>query len=92
MGVILGMIGLVNILTRPTLLGVFQGGYFLFLGAALSVVTSAFHGSTSAKSHSVAIFILLSAVVFLSLGCAASIRAFYLRRNISMDEIRKLKN
>ena len=91
-GIVLGVIGISNIIVKRSLMGAISGVYLTFLGAAVTILVGGFAKDALQSAHAVGVIVILSGVVLLLVGCAGAMRAFYLRKNISMDGLRKLKN
>ncbi len=88
---LIGGIGLACIIFRKTLLGVLIGAQLLFLGAVAAVIFAGFISGRQVSGQVSGVLIFLSGIVQLVLGFALAIRMFYLRRRISMSELRTLR-
>ncbi|MGK5089847.1 NADH-quinone oxidoreductase subunit K [Bdellovibrionota bacterium FG-2] len=88
---IIGGIGLACIIFRKTLLGVLIGVQLLILGAVAAVVMAGIVSGRQVSGHVSGVLIFLSGVALVALGFALAIRMFYLRRRISMSELRTLR-
>ncbi len=87
----LGGLGLFCALYRRTLLGVLIGLQLLILGATTIFVQSGFASGAHVDSHVFGLFIALGGVGQLVAGFAISVRLFYLKKRVAMDELRSLK-
>jgi NADH:ubiquinone oxidoreductase subunit K len=87
----IGGLGLACMLLRRSLLGVLVGVQLLALGSATMFVISGIVSGARVQGHVFALFIVLGGVAQLVGGYALTVRFFYLRNNIGMDELRSLK-
>ena len=89
---ILGALGLVAMILKRTLLGVLAGMQLLTLGAG---ILFALGGATSAApltGHSFGLFIAFGSVAQLVVGYALSVRLFYLKKRVGMNELHSMKH
>lgn len=88
----LGMVGLICLLFKRTLLGMIIGIQLLNFGAASAFIVAAVKSSTQATGHIFGFFIVLSGIVQLILLYSAAIRLFYLKKQIGVENIRSLRS
>jgi NADH-quinone oxidoreductase subunit K len=88
---LLGGLGLLAILSRRSLLGLLVGIQLLIMGAAMAFVLGGISTGNRNAGHVFAFFITLSGVAQLVSGYTLSIRMFYLKRGIRMDQLREMK-
>ncbi len=92
LGGLVGGLGLVAVLIRPTLLGVLIGIQIVFLGATLSFVVSGALGGVPDQGHIFAVFVTLSGVAQLVSGYAILLRLNYQRKSLKMNDLESLRN
>ncbi len=88
---IVGGLGLVCMISRPTVLGMLIGIQLLVLGATMAFVLAGIISGARIEGHLFGLFIALSGVAQLAGGYALAVRLFYLRNRIHLDELRALK-
>lgn len=87
----IGAMGLVCMISRRTLLGVLLGVQLLALGATLMFV---FAGASTGEFLGGSVFgtfVALGGIAQLGVGYAVAVRIFYLKKNVTMSELRTLK-
>jgi len=89
-GVVGGM-GLVCMLTRRTLLGLLVGIQLLILGSTMMFVLAGVASGARIEGQLSGLLITLGGLAQLAGGCALSVRMFFLKDKVDMDELRSLK-
>ncbi|MGZ3698749.1 MAG: NADH-quinone oxidoreductase subunit NuoK [Bdellovibrionota bacterium] len=89
---IIGGLGLVCMISRRTLLGFLIGVQLLIVGATMVFVMAGVTSGVRAQGQVFGLFIALGGVAQLVVGYALSVRLFYLRKRVDMDEIRALRH
>ena len=84
-------LGLVNLLSRKTLIGVLMGVHLLCLGATLLFVAVGLSNGMPLEGHAFAIMIALGGMGQLVAGYAAAIRNYYLRSEAGMHGLKELR-
>lgn len=86
-------IGLACILYKRTLLGVLIGAQILVTSAAMVfVIAGSAQASTASTGQALGLLVTLGGVAFTVAGYALSVRLFYLKKRVDMDELRSLKH
>ena len=88
---IIGGMGIACMIVRKTLLGVLIGIQLLILGSTMMFVIAGLLAGLPMKGHIFGLFITLAGMAQLVAGYALAIRMFFLKKSISMDELRALK-
>jgi NADH:ubiquinone oxidoreductase subunit K len=88
---LVGGLGLACMIFRKTLLGILIGVQLLILGSTLMFVLAGITSGLAIKGHIFGLFITLAGLAQLVVGYALAIRLFFLKKSISMDELRTLK-
>ena len=88
---IIGGMGIACMIVRKTLLGVLIGIQLLIIGSIMMFVVAGLLAGNPMKGHIFGLFITLAGMAQLVAGCALAIRMFFLKKTISMDELRTLK-
>lgn len=89
---VLGALGLVSLLIRRTLLGVLIGIQLLVLGSTTIFVLAGASTGSLIHGHVFGLFITISGIAQIVVGYAFAVRLFYLRKRVSMEELRSLKH
>jgi len=91
--VLLGGIGLACIVYKRSLLGTLIGIQILVLAAAMMfVLAGAVDSATTTQGHILGLLVTLAGVAQTVVGYALSVRLFYLKKRVSLDELRSLKH
>ena len=88
---LIGGMGLVCMISRKTLLGLLIGIQLLVLGSTMMFVVAGVSSGFRIQGHIFGLFINLGGIAQLVVGFALAIRLFFLKKGISMDELRTLK-
>jgi NADH:ubiquinone oxidoreductase subunit K len=88
---LIGGLGLICMISRRTLLGMMVGIQLLVLGSTMMFVLAGILSGARVEGHLFGLFIALGGVAQLAGGYALAIRLFYLKKQVSMDELRVLK-
>jgi NADH:ubiquinone oxidoreductase subunit K len=88
---LVGGLGLVCMVSRKTLLGLLIGVQILVLGSTMMFVLAGISAGSRVEGYIFGLFIVLGGIVQLVVGYALSIRLFFLKKRISMDELQALK-
>ena len=88
---IIGGMGIACMIVRKILLGVLIGIQLLILGSTMMFVLAGLLAGFPMKGHIFGLFITLAGMAQLVAGYALAIRMFFLKKSISMDELRALK-
>ncbi len=88
---LMGGLGLACMVYRKTLLGVLIGVQILVLGSTLMLILAGISSGLTVKGHIFGLFVTLGGLAQLVVGFALAIRLFFLKKSISMDELRTLK-
>ena len=95
---LIGALGLICVISRRTLLGLFIGLQLLILGATMMfVLAGIFAGGPAdgigrAHGHVAGVFIALGGVAQLVAGYGLAVRLFYLKNRIEMNDLKSLKH
>jgi NADH:ubiquinone oxidoreductase subunit K len=87
----IGGLGLVCMISRKTVLGLLIGIQLLILGSTMMFVLAGISAGMRVEGHIFGLFITLGGMAQLVVGYALAIRLFFLKKRISMDELRALK-
>jgi len=88
---LVGGMGLVCMISRRTLLGMLIGIQLLVLGSTMTFVLAGISSGARVEGHLAGLLITLGGLAQLAGGCALSVRMFYLKNRVDMDELRSLK-
>jgi NADH:ubiquinone oxidoreductase subunit K len=88
---LMGGTGLACMIFRRSILGLLIGVQILVMGSTLMLVSAGVLSGQPHQGHIFGVFIILGGVTQVVAGYVLAIRLFYLKRNISMDEVRTLK-
>jgi NADH:ubiquinone oxidoreductase subunit K len=88
---IIGGLGLVCILSKKTVLGLLIGMQLLILGSTLMFVVGGVGFDRAIQGHIFGLFITLGGITQLGIGYSLALRLFYLKKKISLDELRALR-
>jgi len=88
---LIGGLGLVCMISRKSLLGLLIGVQLLILGSTMMFVLAGVSSGQRIQGHLFGLFITLGGVAQLVVGYSLAIRLFFLKKTISMDELRALK-
>jgi NADH:ubiquinone oxidoreductase subunit K len=88
---LIGGLGLICILSKRTILGLLIGMQLLVLGSSLMFVMGGLQSDQPIQGHVFGLFITLGSMAQLGVGFSLALRLFYLRKRISLDELRTLK-
>jgi NADH-quinone oxidoreductase subunit K len=88
---LLGGLGLFSVISRRTLLGILVGIQLMLIGASMTFVLAGISSGARVLGLTVGLFIVLGGVAQLVGGYALTTRLFYLKRGISIRELRSLK-
>lgn len=91
-GIFLGILGVICILSKRTLLGVLIGAQLLSLGTTSSFVLGGIGTQDVVRGHIFGIFIVMSGIAVLVVGYALAIRLFYLKKKAGMESLHNLRN
>lgn len=89
---ILGGMGLVCMLYRRTFLGILIGMQLLGLGASVIFILAGVSSGAVTQAHLFGLFIALGGIAQLVVGYALSVRFFYMKKRVEMEELRTLKH
>ena len=88
---LIGGLGLVCMISRKSLLGLLIGVQLLVLGSTMIFVMAGLNSGLRIQGHILGLFITLGGIAQLVVGYSLAIRMFFLKRKISLDELRALK-
>lgn len=88
---LIGSLGLVCMISRQTMLGLLIGIQLLVLGSGMMFVLAGGASGLPIQGHIFGLFITLGGVAQLVVGYALAIRLFFIKKGISMDELRTLR-
>ncbi len=88
---IIGGLGIVCIISRKTMLGLLIGLQLLVLGSTMMFVLAGMSSGLRIQGFIFGLFITLGGVAQLVVGYALSIRLFFLKKKISIDELQVLR-
>lgn len=88
---LMGGLGISCMVFRKTLLGLLIGVQLLVLGSTMMFVLAGISSGSPDKGHIFGLFITLGGLAQLVVGFTLAIRLFFLKKSISMDELRTLK-
>jgi NADH:ubiquinone oxidoreductase subunit K len=88
---LIGGLGLICMISRKTLLGLLIGVQLLILGSTMMFVLAGVSSGMRIQGHLFGLFITLGGIAQLVVGYSLAIRLFFLKKTISMDELRALK-
>ena len=95
---LIGAMGLVCVVSRRTLLGLFIGLQLMILGSTMMFVLAGIFaggvedGTARASGHVAGIFIALGGIAQLVAGYALAVRLFYLKNRTDMSDLKSLKH
>jgi NADH-quinone oxidoreductase subunit K len=87
----IGGLGLVCMISRKTMLGLLIGVQLLVLGSTMAFVLAGMSSGMRIHGYIFGLFITLGGIAQLVVGYALTIRLFFLRKKISLDELQGLK-
>lgn len=85
-------IGIACLFFRQSFLGLLLGSQISFAGATLFLVVFGKKAGILLQGHVFGIFIVLVGLVQLTGGLAIATRLFFLKKSVSMNEVRSLKH
>ncbi len=88
---LIGGLGLVCMISRKTLLGLLIGVQLLIIGSTMAFVLAGLHSGLRIQGHIFGLFITLGGIAQLVVGYSLSIRLFFLKQRISLDDLQALK-
>jgi NADH:ubiquinone oxidoreductase subunit K len=88
---IIGGMGIICMISRNTMLGLLVGMQLLVLGASLAFVIAGLSSGLKIYGQAFGFFITLGGIAQLAVGYALSIRLFFLKKKITLDQIQSLK-
>lgn len=88
---LIGGLGLVCMFCKKTVLGLLIGMQLLILGSSLIFVAGGASPGQTIQGHIFGLFITLVGITQLGIGYSLALRLFFLRKRISLDELRALK-
>ena len=88
---IIGAFGLICMVSRRTLLGLLIGIHLLILGSSMMFVLAGLNTGLAVEGHLFGLFILLGGIAQVVVGYALAIRLFFIKKRISLDDLRMLK-
>ena len=88
---LVGGMGLVCMITRQSLLGMIIGIQLLILGSTMMFVFAGISAGGRVEGHVAGLLITLGGLAQLVGGYSLSVRMFYLKNRVDMDELRSLK-
>lgn len=88
---LMGGLGLICMISRRTLLGLLIGVQLLIAGSTMMFVLAGISSGMRIQGYVFGLFIILGGVAQLVVGYALAIRLFFLKKKISLDELRALK-
>lgn len=88
---LIGALGLVCMISRRTILGLLIGVHLLVLGSTMIFVLAGMSAGLRVQGYIFGLFITLGGVAQLVVGYSLSIRLFFLKKKISIDELQALK-
>ncbi len=87
----IGGLGLVCMLSKRTILGLLIGMQLLILGSTMMFVIGGVASDRAIQVHIFGLFITLGGIAQLGVGYSLALRLFYLKKKISLDELRVLR-
>ncbi len=88
---LIGGLGLICMISRNTVLGLFIGIQLLVLGSAMMFVLAGISAGLRSEGCIFGLFITLSGIAQMVVGYALAIRLFFLKKKVLMDDLRALK-
>ena len=88
---IIGAFGLICMISKRTLLGLLIGIHLLILGSSMMFVLAGLNTGLAIQGYLFGLFILLGGIAQVVVGYALSIRLFFVKKRISLDDLRMLK-
>jgi len=88
---VIGGLGLICMISRKTMLGLLIGVQFLVLGSTMMFVLAGMSSGQRIEGYIFGLFITLGGIAQLVVGYALTIRLFFLKKRISLDELQGLK-
>ena len=88
---LVGGMGLVCMICRRTLLGMLVGVQLLVLGSTMMFILAGISSGVPVEGHLAGLLITLGGLAQLAGGAALSVRMFYLKNKVDMDELRSLR-
>jgi len=91
-GIALGILGLLCLMIKKTLLGVVIGVQLITFGSGAVFVLSGVLAGAHDDGHLFGVFILLNGVAQIVVCYALATRLYYQKKTIRIDELRSLKH
>jgi hypothetical protein len=88
---LIGGLGFVCMISRKSMLGLLVGVQLLIIGSTMIFVIAGLHSGLRIQGHVFGLFIALGGIAQLVVGYSLAIRLFFLKRRISLDDLRALK-
>lgn len=88
---LIGGLGLISMISKRTILGLLIGIQLLILGSTMMFVTIGAASDQPMQGYIFGIFITLGGMAQLAVGYALAVRLFFLKKRISLQELRTLK-
>ena len=88
---LIGGLGLVSMISKRTLLGLLIGMQLLVLGSTMMFVLAGASSQQPVHGYVFGIFITLGGIAQLAVGYSLAVRLFFLKKRISLEELRTLK-
>ena len=89
--VVIGLLGLVCLLAKKSMLGIVIGINLMIMGATSAFVVAGVISGRATDGQVFAVFVALSGVAQLVVGYSLAVRLFYLRRGTTLKGLRTLK-
>lgn len=88
---LIGGLGLICMISRKTMLGLLIGVQLLILGSTMMFILAGLSSGLRIQGYIFGLFVTLGGVAQLVVGYALTIRLFFLKKKISIDELQVLK-
>ena len=88
---LIGGFGLISMIIRKSLLGLFIGIHLLIVGSTMMLTLAGFASGMLLQSYIFSLFVTLSGVAQLVVGFTLAIRLFFLKQSVSLEELQTLK-
>lgn len=92
LGIALGGLGLVSLLCRRSLVGALIGIYLSTLGSAVLLVWVGRMSGGLSQGVVFGLFVLFCGIAQVAVGCSLALRLFYLRQDVEMDTLKRLRH
>ena len=92
LGIALGGLGLVSLLCRRSLMGALIGIYLSTLGSTVLLVWVGASSGHLVQGVVFGLFVLFCGIAQVAVGCTLALRLFYLRQDIEIDTLKRLKH